>query len=142
MIGSTIDKYEVLEKVGEGGMATVYLGRHNTLKRIVAIKVLHPHLSASIRNRQRFAREARAIEHLDHDNILQIFDYSGLDAEDCFIVTEFDCANQRQPQRGPHRDKRPRRSKGPAQPSPKTVAYTHVNGAVKSRLSTRSRMPP
>ncbi len=89
LIGSTIDKYEVLEKVGEGGMATVYLGRHNTLKRMVAIKVLHPHLSASIRNRQRFAREARAIEHLDHDNILQIFDYSGLDAEDCFIVTEF-----------------------------------------------------
>jgi serine/threonine protein kinase len=67
----------------------VYLGRHNTLKRIVAIKVLHPHLSASTRNRQRFAREARAIEHLDHDNILQIFDYSGSDTEDCFIVTEF-----------------------------------------------------
>ena len=89
MIGSTIDKYEVLEKVGEGGMATVYLGRHNTLKRIVAIKVLHPHLSASTRNRLRFAREARAIEHLDHDNILQIFDYSGSDTEDCFIVTEF-----------------------------------------------------
>lgn len=89
MIGSTIDKYEVLEKVGEGGMATVYLGRHNTLKRMVAIKVLHPHLSASTRNRLRFAREARAIEHLNHDNILQIFDYSGSDAEDCFIVTEF-----------------------------------------------------
>lgn len=89
MIGSTIDKYEVLQKVGEGGMATVYLGRHTTLKRMVAVKVLHPHLSASTRNRQRFAREARAIEHLDHENILQIFDYSGSDAEDCFIVTEF-----------------------------------------------------
>ncbi len=89
MIGSTLDKYEVLQKVGEGGMATVYRGRHTTLGRDVAIKVLHPHLSSSTRNRKRFAREARAIEQLRHDNILEIFDYSGADAEDCYIVTEF-----------------------------------------------------
>ncbi len=89
MTGSTLDKYEVLEKVGEGGMATVYRGRHITLGRDVAIKILHPHLSASERNRRRFAREARAIEHLDHDNILRIFDYSGTDTDNCYIVTEF-----------------------------------------------------
>jgi serine/threonine-protein kinase len=89
MIGSTVDKYEVLQKVGEGGMATVYRGRHTTLDRDVAIKVLHPHLSSSSRNRKRFAREARAIEHLRHDNILEIFDYSGIDCQDCYIVTEF-----------------------------------------------------
>ena len=89
MIGSILDKYEVLQKVGEGGMATVYRGRHTTLGRDVAIKVLHPHLSSSTRNRKRFAREARAIEHLRHDNILEIFDYSGAEAEDCYIVTEF-----------------------------------------------------
>lgn len=89
MIGTILDKYEVLQKVGEGGMATVYRGRHTTLGRDVAIKILHPHLSSSTRNRKRFAREARAIEHLRHDNILEIFDYSGADAEDCYIVTEF-----------------------------------------------------
>ncbi len=89
MIGSVLDKYEVLQKIGEGGMATVYRGRHTTLGRDVAIKVLHPHLSRSERNRRRFAREARAIENLDHDNILKIFDYSGTDTEDCYIVTEF-----------------------------------------------------
>ena len=89
MIGTTLDKYEVLQKVGEGGMATVYRGRHATLNRDVAIKVLHPHLSSSTRNRKRFAREARAIEHLHHANILEIFDYSGTDADDCYIITEF-----------------------------------------------------
>jgi len=89
LIGEVLDKYEVLQKVGEGGMATVYLGRHTTLGREVAIKVLHPHLSASERNRIRFAREARAIEHLDHDHVLRIYDYSGTDARDCYIVTEF-----------------------------------------------------
>ncbi|TNE88257.1 MAG: serine/threonine protein kinase [Deltaproteobacteria bacterium] len=89
MIGTVLDKYEVLQKVGEGGMATVYLGRHSTLDRPVAIKVLHPHLSSSTRNRKRFAREARAIEHLRHDNILEIFDYSGNESHECYIVTEY-----------------------------------------------------
>ena len=89
LVGEVLDKYEVLQKVGEGGMATVYRGRHTTLGREVAIKVLHPHLSASERNRIRFAREARAIEHLDHDHVLRIYDYSGTEARDCYIVTEF-----------------------------------------------------
>ncbi|MCB9688916.1 MAG: serine/threonine protein kinase [Alphaproteobacteria bacterium] len=89
MIGTTLDKYSVLQKVGEGGMATVYRGRHATLDRDVAIKVLHPHLSSSSRMRKRFEREAQAIEHLRHENILEIFDYSGLEASDCYIVTEF-----------------------------------------------------
>ena len=91
MIGNVLDnRYEVVQKVGEGGMATVYRGRHNTLDREVAIKVLHPHLSSSKRNKKRFAREARAIEHLKHHNILRIYDYSGLDQSDfCYIVTEF-----------------------------------------------------
>ena len=89
MIGTVLEKYEVLEKVGEGGMATVYRGRHTTLDRTVAVKVLHPHLSSSEKNRERFAREARAIETLRHPNILRIFDYSGAGSEQCFIVTEF-----------------------------------------------------
>ena len=89
VIGSRIGRYEVLQKVGEGGMATVYRARHSTLERDVALKVLHPHLSSSARNRERFAREARAIEHLSHPNILEIHDYSGADAADCWIVTEF-----------------------------------------------------
>lgn len=89
VIGTSIGRYEVLKKVGEGGMATVYRGRHTTLDRDVAIKVLHPHLSSSARNRERFAREARAIEHLAHPHILEIHDYSGPDAEKCWIVTEF-----------------------------------------------------
>jgi len=89
VIGEVIEKYEVLEKIGEGGMAVVYLGRHLTLGRKVAIKVLHPHLASSEKNRTRFAREAKAIESLRHPNILRIFDYSGEESERCFIVTEY-----------------------------------------------------
>lgn len=89
MIGHILDKYRIIEKVGEGGMASVYRGEHLTLGREVAVKILHPHLSDKPRNRQRFTREARAIENLRHDNILRIEDYSGEDAKDCYIVTEF-----------------------------------------------------
>lgn len=70
-------------------MATVYRGRHSTLDRPVAIKVLHPHLSSSAHNRKRFKREVDTIKLLRHQNILEIFDYSGDDVYDCYIVTEF-----------------------------------------------------
>lgn len=89
MIGTVIDKYEILQKIGEGGMATVYRARHLTLQREVALKILHPHLSSTSRNRQRFEQEARAIERLEHTNILKIIDFSGHDKRDCYIVTEF-----------------------------------------------------
>ena len=88
MIGSVIDKYEVLQKLGEGATATVYRGRHMTIGKDVAIKILHPHLSASSRNRERFNREARAVGRLSHQNIVTILDYSGREADDCYIVTE------------------------------------------------------
>ncbi len=88
MTGSVIDKYEVLQKLGEGATATVYRGRHVAIGKDVAIKVLHPHLSASTRYRERFNREARAVGRLSHENIVSIIDYSGQNAEECYIVTE------------------------------------------------------
>jgi serine/threonine protein kinase len=88
VIGSVIDKYEVIRKLGEGGMATVYHARHLTLQRDVALKVMHPHLSSSELNRDRFAREARTIERLNHKAILKILDYSGVEGGNCYIVTE------------------------------------------------------
>ncbi|MSQ00679.1 MAG: serine/threonine protein kinase [Myxococcales bacterium] len=88
MTGSVIDKYEVLQKLGEGATATVYRGRHVSIGKDVAIKVLHPHLSASTRYRERFNREARAVGRLSHENIVSIIDYSGQNADECYIVTE------------------------------------------------------
>lgn len=88
MTDSVSDKYKVLEKLGEGATATVYRGQHLAIGKDVAIKVLHPHLSASSRYRERFNREARACGRLSHENIVSILDYSGQNAEDCYIVTE------------------------------------------------------
>ena len=60
-----------------------------TLDREVAVKVMHPHLASSENNRTRFEREAKAIERVEHPNILQIYDYSGRDAESAWIITEY-----------------------------------------------------
>ena len=69
-------------------MATVYQARHTSLPRDVAIKILHPGLASNQRNRERFEREAKAIEQLDHPNIVQILDYSGQSGNSCYIITE------------------------------------------------------
>src|SRR5690606_33624857 len=78
-----------LEKVGAGGMAVVYRGLDRTLKREVAVKVLHTHLADHPEARRRFEREAQEVAKLRHENILEIFDYSGPESDESYIVTEF-----------------------------------------------------
>jgi serine/threonine-protein kinase len=84
-----VDRYELLEEVGSGGMAVVYRGRDLALDREVAVKLLHPHLAARAESRARFAREARAVARLAHPNIVEIWDTAGEAALESYIVTEF-----------------------------------------------------
>jgi serine/threonine-protein kinase len=88
-VGAVLDKYELLERVGQGGMAVVYRALDRSLRRQVAIKILHRHLSDSDEARDRFEREAQAVAKVHHENILEIFDYKGRGSEDSYIVTEF-----------------------------------------------------
>ena len=92
-VGQVLDKYELLERVGQGGMAIVYRGIDRQLKRVVAVKVLHKHLADYQEARDRFEREAQAVAKLRHENIVEIFDYSGAEAAEAagssYIVTEF-----------------------------------------------------
>jgi tRNA A-37 threonylcarbamoyl transferase component Bud32 len=70
-------------------MAVVYKAQDEALKREVAVKVLHAHLLAEPESKTRLEREAQAVAKLHHDNIVQIFDYSGIDSAASYIVTEF-----------------------------------------------------
>ncbi len=83
-----IERYEISEELGHGGMATVYRARDRRLDRLVAIKVMHPHLRGTEQARARFSREARAVAKLKHRAILQIYDYSDNDSENAYIATE------------------------------------------------------
>lgn len=87
--GQILDKYELLECVGQGGMASVYRAHDLQLKRVVAVKILHRHLSDHKEARNRFEREAQAVAKVRHENILEIYDYSAKAGSDSYIVTEF-----------------------------------------------------
>lgn len=81
-------KYEVLEELGHGGMATVYRAHDRRLGRDVAVKVLHPHLKESREIAHRFAVEARAVAKLRHPNIVEVFDVSSEDEQEQYLVVE------------------------------------------------------
>jgi len=81
-----IDRYEVLDELGHGGMATVYRARDTKLDRLVALKVMHPHLRGAKEARDRFRREAQSVARLAHPRILEIYDYSGEESEESYIA--------------------------------------------------------
>ena len=74
MVGTTITRYRITEKIGEGGMGVVYKALDETLDRTVALKFLSAHLSASEENKARFVREAKATAALNHPNILSVYE--------------------------------------------------------------------
>ena len=83
-----LEKYELLEEIGHGGMATVYRARDPRLGREVAVKVIHRHLRENGEVGTRFVAEARAAAKLHHPAIVEVFDVSGEDDRERFIVAE------------------------------------------------------
>jgi eukaryotic-like serine/threonine-protein kinase len=83
-----LDKYEVLEELGHGGMATVYRARDPRLDREVAVKIIHKHLRESVEVGARFDAEARAVAKLRHPNIVEVYDVSAPEEPDKYIVVE------------------------------------------------------
>ena len=89
MSGSTIaNRYELGDRLGSGGMSTVYQAMDRVLERTVAVKVLAEHLSDDEKFVARFRREALAVAKLVHPNIVQVYD-TGVDAGRHFIVMEY-----------------------------------------------------
>ena len=74
--GENVGAYRVVEKLGQGGMATVFKAYHPALDRYVAIKVMHPAFAGDPNFLARFQREARIVAKLDHPHIVPIYDYS------------------------------------------------------------------
>ncbi|HEU4583965.1 MAG TPA: serine/threonine-protein kinase [Polyangiaceae bacterium] len=81
-------KYELLEEIGHGGMATVYRARDRRLGREVAVKLIHRHLRDSSEVAERFVREATAVAKLRHPSIVEVFDISDPDEPERYLVVE------------------------------------------------------
>jgi serine/threonine-protein kinase len=101
--GFFLGQYKILDQLGRGGMGRVFRAEHQTMNRIVAIKVLAAHLVKTPRAQQMFQREVRAAARLVHPNIVTAFDANQI-GERCYLVMEYvDGANLEElvRQRGP-----------------------------------------
>jgi serine/threonine protein kinase len=81
-------RYQIEGLLGQGGMSSVYKATDPNLKRVVAIKLIHPHLSNDTQFIQRFEEEAAAVASLRHPNIVQVYDFNS-DQGIYYMVLEF-----------------------------------------------------
>lgn len=89
-VGTVIaGKYEILALLGQGGMSSVYKIRHMLLNKIMAIKMIHPHLASDKAALDRFKREAEATSRLDHANVVNVKDFGVTDSGSPFIVMDY-----------------------------------------------------
>ncbi|MBI4891288.1 MAG: serine/threonine protein kinase [Acidobacteria bacterium] len=88
MIGRVVAQYEIVERLGAGGMGEVFKARDRKLNRFVALKVLPTDSRQDDERRQRFLQEARAASALSHPNIITVHDVISDDAAD-YLVLEF-----------------------------------------------------
>jgi serine/threonine-protein kinase len=90
LIGRTLnDKYRVLSELGKGSMGTVYLGEHISLKKKIALKVLHTDVQVGQEARQRFQREGIAAGQFTHPNAIQIFDFDMDEGPVFYLAMEY-----------------------------------------------------
>jgi serine/threonine protein kinase len=90
LVGSILaDRYQVLKVIGDGGMGSVFLAEHVTLRKKVALKVLHPELCRDQTHVDRFLQEARSASMISHENIVDIVDFGPVPGGSVFFAMEF-----------------------------------------------------
>ncbi len=147
MTGATLSHYQILEKLGEGGMGVVYKARDLRLDRFVCIKILRPEQLKDESRKQRFIQEAKSASSLNHPNIITIHEIDRADGID-FMVMEFVAGKTLEQSipgggmpvvdvlrvRHPHRPGARRRGSGRHHPS-RHQAGQHHGGRQRSRQS-------
>ncbi len=82
------ERYEIVRRLGTGGMGTVYLARHREMGRLCAIKLLHPRLLRDAEARERFAREARLVSRVTHPAVCAVYDFGTAEGQ-VFLAMEY-----------------------------------------------------
>jgi len=86
LLGEQIPGYQLLEKLGQGAMGTVYKARQTSMNRLVAIKMLHPRWAGNPEYLKRFTREAHLAAKLSHNNIVQAIDVGAAGSFHYFVM--------------------------------------------------------
>ncbi|MFK7998943.1 MAG: serine/threonine-protein kinase [Polyangiales bacterium] len=89
LVGSELDRYRVIRRIGEGGMGLVYEGLHIAIEKRVAIKVLRDDFSSRPDVVERFRQEAKSASRIGHENIVDISDFGSTPAGQSYFVMEF-----------------------------------------------------
>lgn len=87
--GIFADRYEIVARLGGGGMSTVYKARHTHMDKIVAIKVLQTNVGNTAESIKRFQLEAKATSKLEHPNVISIFDFGVSEDGRPYMVMEY-----------------------------------------------------
>ncbi|HET6585759.1 MAG TPA: serine/threonine-protein kinase, partial [Nannocystaceae bacterium] len=90
LVGTVLaDRYRVLKVIGDGGMGSVYLGEHVTIRKKVALKVLKHELCREQTHVDRFLQEARAASMISHEHVVDIVDFGPVPGGSVFFAMEF-----------------------------------------------------
>jgi serine/threonine protein kinase len=84
--GQRVGPYEIIARIGQGGMATVYKAYHPQLDRFVAIKMMQPTFVIESNFRTRFEREARIVGGLEHPHILPVYDFAEYEGQPYLVM--------------------------------------------------------
>ncbi len=87
--GTKVGDYEIIERIGAGGFGAVFKAEHPLIGKTVAVKVLHPNYSSQPQMVSRFIAEARAVNQIQHPNIIDIFNFGTLDDQLHYYVMEY-----------------------------------------------------
>jgi tRNA A-37 threonylcarbamoyl transferase component Bud32 len=88
-IGHSVGNYTVTAKLGEGGMGAVFLAEHPVIARKAALKAIHPQFSKNVEVVSRFITEAKAINEIGHDHIVDVTDFGTTAAGDFYFIMEY-----------------------------------------------------
>lgn len=89
LLGTTVGSFRIVRKLGEGGMGAVYLGEQTFIGSKVAVKFLHEHLASNASLVARFYAEARAVNLIGHENIVNIFDMNVVPPRRYYLIMEY-----------------------------------------------------
>ena len=128
-----LGNYQILEEIGRGGMGVIYRARQRHSHRIVALKRILAYHADSRETLARFRREAEAAAHLDHPNILPIYEVGECEDELPFFSMKF-AAGGRLVEAGPALRREPRRAAGLMAKVARAVQYAHIRGILHRDL--------